>query len=179
MGSPRVFEIYRTGSSLILIWFQIPRPDGSLIWNVPKHAEPAVIKKRHSKNHAPLPPPPPPTLHNTCIKNRQAIIKTNNNPTSLLDCWDCWLGGGDDVLVAFQKLGNLHHTWFLFGCLCFWNCKLEGWAVLGNWSSFDVYCTGSRKWWAGGCQYPWAFVGKEKKSFFFHFFFLLGCYALS
>jgi len=45
VGSLRVFEIYRTGSSMILILFQIPRPQGSLISNVPKHAELVVIKR--------------------------------------------------------------------------------------------------------------------------------------
>jgi len=54
VGSLRVFEIYRTGSSMILILFPIPRPQGSLISNVPKHAELVVKKKNIEK-----PPPPP------------------------------------------------------------------------------------------------------------------------
>jgi len=47
VGSLKVFEIYRTGNSLvlILILIQIPRPKGSLFSNVPKHAEPVVIKR--------------------------------------------------------------------------------------------------------------------------------------
>jgi hypothetical protein len=47
--------------------------------------------------------------------------------------------------------------------------QLEGWAVLGNWSSFDVYCTGSHKWWAGVVSAHEPMLGRRRRDFYFIF----------
>jgi hypothetical protein len=77
------------------------------------------------------------------------------------------------MFCSFPKTENLHHTWFLFGCLCFWNCNWRDglFSEIGVLLTFIVQAAANGEL---GLSVPMSLCWEgEEELFFFSFLFVV------